>query len=107
MFRVVMLYPQTNDSRFDMDYFLNKHIPRIREIFKDLGLRNIEVQQGIASAAPGQPAPFMCISSFLFDKLEDFQQGMAAQGAWIVGDVPNYTNVQPQIQISNLVFAGT
>jgi hypothetical protein len=49
----------------------------------------------------------MCISSFLFDKLEDFQQGMAAQGAWIVGDVPNYTNVQPQIQISNLVFAGT
>ncbi len=107
MFRVVMLYPQTSDSRFDMDYFLSKHIPRIREIFKDLGLRNIEVQQGIASAMPGQPAPFMCISSFLFDTLEGFQQGMAAQGGWIIGDVPNYTNVQPQIQISNLVFAGT
>ena len=105
MFRVVMLYPQSSDSRFDMNYFLTKHIPRIQEIFKNLGLLNLEVQQGIASAMPGQSAPFICICSFLFENLEGFQQGMTAQGAWIIGDVPNYTNAQPQIQISQVVLA--
>ena len=105
MIRVVMLYPRTGDSRFEMNYYLTRHIPRIREIFMEQGLLDLEVQQGIAGAMPGQPSPYMCISSFLFEKLEGFQKGFAAQGAWIMGDVPNYTNVQPQVQISNVVHA--
>jgi len=103
MIRVVILYAQTSDSHFDMDYYLNKHIPRVREIFKDLGLVKVEVDDGIASAFPGQPAPFASVSYFHFETLEGFQQGMATHGGEIIGDVPNYTNVQPQIQINRVV----
>jgi hypothetical protein len=64
------------------------------------------VEEGIASAVPGQPAPFASISYFLFDKIEGFQTGMLTHGGEIIGDVPNYSNVQPQIQISRIIVEG-
>ena len=103
MFAVVMLYPQTSDSHFNFDYFLSVHLTRIREIFKDLGLVSSQIQAGIGAGQPGQPAPYACICTFTFETLEGFGQGFAQEGAWIMGDIHNYTNVQPLIQISNIV----
>lgn len=102
MIRVVILYPKTSDSHFNMDYYLNHHIPLVREIFKDLGLSRIEVEEGVANAFPDQPVPFASISYFTFEKPEDFQAGMATRGGEIIGDMANYTNVQPQIQINRV-----
>jgi hypothetical protein len=36
--------------------------------------------------------------------MEDLQQGLAAHGAEIMADIPKFTNVQPQIQVGNMVF---
>jgi hypothetical protein len=33
---------------------------------------------------------------------EGFNAGMAAHGAKIMGDVPNYTNVQPELLIGEI-----
>ena len=38
-----------------------------------------------------------------FNSLADFQQAMEAHGKEIMGDIPNYTNIQPQVQISEIV----
>lgn len=104
MFAVVMLYPQTSDSHFNFDYYISTHLPRIREIFKDLGLVRAEIQAGIASAMPGSESPYSCICTFTFETLEGYGQGFAQEGAWIMGDIHNYTNVQPLIQISNIMI---
>jgi hypothetical protein len=37
------------------------------------------------------------------DSLEGFQTGMKEHGKDIMADVPNYTNLQPQVQISEMV----
>ena len=34
---------------------------------------------------------------------EDLQDGLATHGAKIMGDIPNFTDVQPKIQISDIV----
>jgi uncharacterized protein (TIGR02118 family) len=34
-----------------------------------------------------------------FNAAADFQKGIAAHGAEIMGDIPNYTDISPQIQI--------
>ena len=104
MIRVVILYPKTAESRFDMAYFLSRHIPLIREVFKDLSLTHIEVDQGIANVFPDQPVPFESICYFTFANDQDFQTGMAARGSEIVADLPNYTNVQPIIQIDRIAL---
>ena len=103
MVRVVILYPKTADSHFDMNYYLKTHITHIREIFKDLGLVKIEIDEGVASAMPGQPIPYASISYFTFKDPDGFQKGFATSGAWIMGDIANYTNVQPLIQIDRIV----
>lgn len=34
---------------------------------------------------------------------EEFRKGMAAHGKELIADIPNYTDVQPTIQISDIV----
>ncbi len=105
MICVSVLYPKTSDSHFDMDYYLNKHIPLLQARLKDMGLGHIDVDEGLGGIAPDQPAPYAVIFTMRFDKMEDLQMGLAAHGAEIMGDIPHFTNVQPQIQISREVFA--
>jgi hypothetical protein len=38
-----------------------------------------------------------------FDALDGFQKGMGQRGQEIMGDIRNYTDIQPQIQISEIV----
>jgi uncharacterized protein (TIGR02118 family) len=38
-----------------------------------------------------------------FNAVADFQKGIAAHGTEIMGDIPNYTDISPQIQISEIV----
>jgi uncharacterized protein (TIGR02118 family) len=102
MFRVVILYPKSSDTRFDLDYYQKHHIPLVREIFKGSSLVKIEVDEGLANAFPDQSVPFVSISYFHFENIEDFQLRMAQRGGEIIGDMPNYTNVQPMIQIDRV-----
>ena len=103
MIRVAILYPQQKDGHFDLAYYLNKHIPLVKERLNSLGLIRVEVDEGIGSSAPDRPAPYAAIGHLVFERIEDFQKGFAAHGAELVADIPNYTNIQPQIQISRIV----
>ena len=62
-----------------------------------------EVDKGLSGGRPGESAPFGYIAQLYFNSVADFQKAMEAQGEEIMGDVPNYTDVQPQIQISEIV----
>ena len=105
MIRVTALYPRTGDSHFDMDYYLNKHVPMVRGKFQGMGFPiQIQVDDGLGSAVPGEPAPYAVIGYMLFEHIDHLQQGMAAHGAEIMGDIPNFTNVQPVTQVSNIVL---
>lgn len=103
MISIIMLYPKTTDSTFNWDYFISTHIKRIHEIFDPFGLVRVQLHSGMGSALPGQPPPYACLCEFNFETLEGFQKGFMAEGAWIMGDIHNYTNVQPLVQISSLI----
>ena len=38
----------------------------------------------------------------LFDSVEAFQQSFGPHAETIMGDIPNYTNTQPTIQVSEV-----
>lgn len=60
------------------------------------------MEHGIAGAAPGFPAPFLAIGQLQFDSVEAFQSAFGPHSKEIMSDVPNYTNIQPVIQISEV-----
>ena len=105
MIRLTALWPKTNDSHFDMDYYLSKHVPMTRAKFQSLGIPvEAEVDEGLGGFPPGEPAPYAAIGYLLFENMEDLQKGLATHGAEILADIPNFTNVQPQIQIGSIVL---
>ena len=103
MIRVSVLYPNSSGAKFDHDYYANKHAPMVVEMLSPLGLVGGEVNIGLAGGAPNSPAPFIAGGHLLFNSVEDFQRGFEAHGEAIMGDVPNFTDIEPVIQISEIV----
>ena len=103
MVRVTVLYPNESAKRFDHDYYASKHLPMVMERLKGSGMLRYEVDKGLAGGGPGAPAPFVAACHLYFNAAADFQKGIAAHGTEIMGDIPNYTDISPQIQISEIV----
>jgi len=103
MIRLTVNYPNTPGGRFDLDYYLTKHMPLVDQKMKPHGLRSWSVVKGLGGVAPGSPAPFMITATMDFDSMETLQGGMAAESASILADIPNYTDIQPQIQIDEIL----
>ncbi len=101
MIKVSVLYPKKDGGRFDMDYYLATHMPLVRQ---RLGatLKGMSVEQGLAGGAPGSPAPFAAMGHLLFDTIGAFQSAMAAHGAEFMADIPNFTNIEPTIQVGEV-----
>lgn len=104
MIRVTVLFPKTTDSHFDMDYYVSKHVPMTTAKLQSLGFNvKAEVDQGLGTLT-GEPAPYTAIGHLLFENMEDLQKGLTTHGPEIMADIPNFTNVQPQIQVGSLIF---
>jgi uncharacterized protein (TIGR02118 family) len=84
-----------------MAFYLDKYIPMNRQ---KLGgaLKGVAVELGIGGAAPGSPAPHLALGHLLFESLQAFQTSFAPHAQEIMADIPNYTNTQRTIQISEL-----
>ena len=99
MIKVSVMYPNQQGARFDMSYYCTKHIPMVRQLLGP-ALMNVTVEEGIAGMTPGSPAPYLALGHLCFESVAVFQEVFAPHVAQIVGDIPNYTNSQPTIQIS-------
>ena len=65
-------------------------------------LKGSAVDQGLGGAAPGSPATFVAMAHLLFDSVEAFQGAFGPHADVIMADIPNYTDTQPTIQISEV-----
>lgn len=99
---LTVLYPKTESSQFDHEYYLNKHIPLVRERFTSMGLTKVQLLRGTATLDGSQPS-FELIGMLTFPSMADLSAALEAHGGEIVGDIPHFTNVQPSIQISEEV----
>jgi uncharacterized protein (TIGR02118 family) len=100
---VSVIYPASEGARFDVDYYLKTHVPMVGMHAKDSGLREVKVLRG--SSAPGGGAPAHLMMALLsFDSAAGFEQVLERHGAEIIGDIPNFSNVQPIIQINDVLM---
>jgi len=101
MVKVSVLYPKQPDTKFDMPYYLNFHMKMVQELLAPR-LKGVAVEEGISGIQPGSSAPYVAMGHLVFDSVADYQAGFAPHAQTIVGDIPNYTNSQPVIQISEI-----
>lgn len=103
MIRITVLYPNTEGSYFDMNYYLTTHIPLVKNRLTPLGLLRVDLEEGLSGAAPGTLPPYRLIGSLSFDSIESLQKAMATHGEELIADIANYTNIQAQMMISQVV----
>ncbi len=102
MVKVTILYPNGDGKTFDMDYYANKHMPMVASLLGD-SLKLLEIDKGVAGRTPDEPIPYLAIGYLYFDQLSDYRDSFGPNAEKIVSDIPNYTNTQPVIQISEVV----
>ncbi|TWB98216.1 uncharacterized protein (TIGR02118 family) [Bradyrhizobium macuxiense] len=102
MIKVSVMYPNNPGARFDHDYYRDKHMPLVKARLGD-ACKYYTVDKGIAGGAPGQPATYVGMCHIFCDSVEAFAAGMSKHAQEILGDIPNYTDQQPVIQISEVV----
>ena len=61
------------------------------------------VDKCLAGGAPGAPATYVGMCHIFCDSVEAFQAGFGPHAQEIMGDIPNYTDLTPVIQISEVV----
>lgn len=101
MIKVSVLYPHSADAKFDMDYYLSRHIPMVREKL-GASCRGIAVEHGLSGAGPGTAPAYVAMGHLLFDSVQSFQTAFGPHANGIMADIPNYTAIQPVVQISDV-----
>jgi uncharacterized protein (TIGR02118 family) len=101
MIKVYVIYPNNAGSTFDMDYYLNKHMPMVRE---RLGapLKGMSVDQAVSGGQPGTDAAYRVITTLTFDSVDAFERAFTPFAGQITGDIPHFTNIVPTVQISEV-----
>lgn len=102
MIKVTILYPNGDGKKFDMDYYSNKHMPMIASLLGD-SLKLLAIDKGIAGRTAADPIPYLAIGYLYFDNLSAYQNSFKPNAEKIRNDVPNYTNIQPVVQISEVL----
>lgn len=97
MIRVNVMYPKQKGGKFDYGYYLKTHMPLVK---KRLGkaLKRVEVYKGL-SGAGGAAEPYVTIASLSFSSVDAFNKAFGPHAEEILGDIPNFTNLQPTVQI--------
>ena len=101
MIKVSVFYPAGSGATFDMEYYCTKHVPMVQKLL-GAACKDAAIEQGISGAEPGSPPTYVAMGHLFFDSVSAFQKSFGPHTSAIVADVPNFTNVQPVIQISDV-----
>jgi len=103
MITVGVFYPYGAGKRFDMTYYCTQHIPLVREKL-GAACKSVTVEKGLAGEEPGSPPAYVAMCHLRFESVEAFQRAFGPHAEAIMADIPNYTDIEPMLQISEVLL---
>jgi uncharacterized protein (TIGR02118 family) len=101
MVKISIFYPSKPEGHFDVDYYLNTHMPLAIGLLGS-AVKAVSVEIGLLAGTPDQPPPFIAICNFTCDTAEAFTDAFLPHAEILQGDIPKYTNIAPVIQVSEI-----
>jgi uncharacterized protein (TIGR02118 family) len=102
MIKVTVMYPYTEGARFDHDYYRERHMPMVKARLGG-ACNYYTVEKGLSGRAPGSPPAFVAMCAFYCDSAEAYLAASQEHSAEIRGDIANYTDIVPVVQLSEVV----
>lgn len=104
MIKVSIHYPNKPGSRFDTDYYINTHMPMSIDRL-GAALKSVSVEIGLSGPLPDQAPPYIALCHFVCESPKAFIDAFMPHAAELQGDMPNYTDIEPIIQVSEIVIS--
>jgi len=101
MIRVTFLYPNKPGSHFNADYYINVHMPLAIRLLEP-ALKAVSAEIGVSGAMPDQAPPYAATAAFTFESVKAFTDAVMPHFAQLQGDIPNYTDIEPVVQIGEI-----
>lgn len=99
---VTVLYPAKEGAKFDMDYYLNKHMPLVAEKWTSFGLKSYYVTD-----LRNTEQPYSVQATLIWDHadggLQGFKAAADAHGPEVMGDIVNFSSEQPVLLTGGVV----
>jgi uncharacterized protein (TIGR02118 family) len=101
MIKVSIFYPNKPNGRFDVDYYVNVHMPMSID---KLGpaIKSVSVEIGRSGPLPEQAPPYVALCHFVCDSPQAFYDAFLPHADLLQGDMRVYTDIEPVIQISEI-----
>ena len=110
MFNISSMYPATKGYHFDFDYYLNRHMPRSIALLSQAdGFRGVSVERGLPineqNMEQNMEPAYIALYHYSFDTIENFMAAFMPHTEELQGDIKNYTNIEPVLQINAVEIA--
>ncbi|HET8765195.1 MAG TPA: EthD family reductase [Rhodanobacter sp.] len=102
MIKISVMYPHATEARFDHAYYRDKHMPLVKRRMGE-SCRYYSIDKGLAGGAPGTAPTYVAVSHIFCDSVEAFQTGFGPHAAELMADIPNFTDITPVIQASEVL----
>lgn len=66
------------------------------------GFKGVSVERGMEAATPRIESSYVAMCHYYFDSLEDFMSAFLPHAEKLQGDIVNYTDIEPVIQINKV-----
>jgi uncharacterized protein (TIGR02118 family) len=103
MIKVSVLYPNGDGKTFDMDYYCNRHVPMVLDTLGD-AVKGATVEKGLQGGEPGSVATYHAMGNLYFETVDAFEASFSPKASKIMEDLPNFTNIDAVIQISQVTI---
>ena len=102
MHRLTVLYPAKDGETSTTTIISTSHHKLVVSRLKPEGMVSCEFDKGVSDPAGGK-APYLAIAYLKFNSADELQKALVKHGAEIVGDIPNYTKIEPIMQVNEVL----
>ncbi|PTX44635.1 uncharacterized protein (TIGR02118 family) [Christiangramia gaetbulicola] len=103
MVKLSVMYPNQDGKKFDLDYYCNQHVGLVGKLL-GAAVKSASVEKGLGGNAPDSPAVYIAIGNLYFESMDAFHKSFGPNADAIMGDLPNFTDIEPVVQISEIVI---
>ncbi|HVW24736.1 MAG TPA: EthD family reductase [Polyangiaceae bacterium] len=100
MIRATFSYLSAPSAHFDFDYYVDRHVPLARRLLEPV---RIEVDRCVSAEERGSAPRAVCVAHLYFATLDDYYRGLETHGDALGRDVPNYTNAELEVLVSEIL----
>lgn len=99
--KVTVNYRWSDGAHFNHEYYGSKHMEIAEQLLRPLGVIRLESNRTILEKTP-KAGTVIASSTVYFPSVASAQAAVAKVGAALLADVPNYSNIRPELHVSEV-----